>query len=314
MLDRLWTAPLAGISDAPFRVINAEFGAKHLYSEMISVEGLSRKHKNTMKLTRILSGEKELIVQLFGSKPDSFSKAVEVIEGEDYISEININSGCPVHKVLKSGSGAMLMTTPKLLGEIVAAVKNNTKKKVSVKLRSGWDSSSINVLECAKVCEDNGADNITIHPRTAKMMFSGCADWALIKDVKKTVKIPVIGNGDVITIKDAERMLKETSCDGVMIGRALVGNPWFFTGGRKHVDQKFLDVILHHAALANEFYGEKRAYKLMKKHLIYYIKNIDAEIHGRKIYYGDIGRAKTLEEELDVVKKFLEPFLNKDLK
>ena len=302
--DRIWTAPLAGISDSPFRMVNRHFGAKHAYSEMVSVEGIWRKHKNTKKLLSILNGDSPLIVQLFGSNPESFYKAVKEIEEMDHISEININSGCPVKKVVKNGSGSALMTTPGLLGQIVASVRSATKKKVSVKLRSGWKANSINAKECAIVCEVNGADEIAVHPRTMDMFFSGSSDWEVIKDVKTAVKVPVIGNGDVNVLDDAERMMEMTGCDGVMVGRALVGNPWFFTGLPKKIDDDFIKIVLWHMDLAKEFYGELRASKLMKKHLIYYSKNVDVKGHDRKKYFADICHAKGFDDEKKIAKDF----------
>jgi tRNA-dihydrouridine synthase B len=311
VVDLIWTAPLAGISDSPFRVINRRFGAKHLYSEMISVEGLHRKHKNTFKLLKILEEDKPLIVQLFGSKPDSFAKAIEVIEEYGYIEEININSGCPVKKVVRNGSGSALMRTPDLLGRIVNAARNATKKKLSVKLRSGWDLSSINVEECASICEGEGANNIAVHSRTAVQMFSGHADWSIIKKVKDKVKIPVIGNGDVTSLEDANRMIKETGCDGVMVGRALVGNPWFFTGHSKVVDEVFLRTVLDHIELSTGFYGETAGYKMMKKHLIYYAKNLDSSIHvDRRSYYAAIGNTRSSEEQVELVRTFFENIIS----
>ena len=307
--DKIWTAPLAGISDSPFRLVNRKFGAKHAYSEMISVEGLWRKHKNTKKLIGILDGDSPLIVQLFGSNPESFYKAVNEIEHLDYVSEININAGCPVKKVVKNGSGSALMTTPSLLAEIVKSVRSATKKKVSVKLRSGWRSGSINAKECAAICESEGSDVVIIHPRTTDMFFSGCADWNIIKDVKLHVKIPVIGNGDVLTLDDAERMMKDTGCDGVMVGRALVGNPWFFTGSEKKVDEDYIKTVLWHMDIARKHYGDDRAYKLMKKHLIYYAKNIDTKGYDRKKYYEDICRAQNFDEEKKVSECFFRAIL-----
>ena len=202
---KIYTAPLASISDTPFRLINRMFGAEHCYSEMVSVEGLWRKHKNTKKLISVLEGDKPIAVQLFGNNPESFYKAVKEIDDLEHISEININSGCPVRKVVNAGSGSALMKTPDLLAEIVKAVRTATTKKVSVKLRSGWNSKSINVRDCAVICESEGADIIIVHPRTADMFFIGHSDWELIRDVKSSVKIPVIGNGDVLNLEDAKK-------------------------------------------------------------------------------------------------------------
>jgi len=303
--EKIWTAPLAGISDSPFRMVNRHFGAEHVCSEMVSVEGIWRKHKNTKKLLGILPGDSSLIVQLFGSNPESFYKAVKEIEELDYITEININAGCPVKKVVKNGSGSALMTTPNVLAEIVREVRSATSKAISVKLRSGWRQSNINAKECARICEDNGANIVIIHPRTTDMFFSGCSDWNIIKEVKEFVKIPIIGNGDVLTLSDAERMLETTGCDGVMVGRALVGNPWFFTGENKKVDDEFIKTVLWHMDMAKEFYGEVRSYKLMKTHLIYYSKSIDTKGHDRKKYYESINHAQNFEDERKVVEDFL---------
>ena len=304
ILDLIYTAPLAGLSDSPFRLISRRFGAKHVYSEMVSVEGVWRKHKNTFHLLRILEGDSPLIVQLFGSKPESFCNAVEAIEDIDYIPEININAGCPVKKVLRTGGGSALMQKPELLGQIVAATRKATKKKVSVKLRSGKDTNSINVVECAKICESEGAELVIVHPRTCVQMFSGCSDWSLIKLVKESLKIPVTGNGDVLTLDDAKKMMAETGCDNVMIGRALVGNPWFFTGHKKVVNEAFVKTILDHIELAKEFYGAVKGYRLIKKHLIYYAKNADMIGINKKKYYDDICNAKSIEEEIQLVIDF----------
>jgi len=310
ILDLVYTAPLAGLSDSPFRLIHRKFGAKHVYSEMVSVEGIWRKHKNTFNLLRILEGDSPLIVQLFGSKPESFSKAVEAIENLDYISEININAGCPVKKVLRTGSGSALMQRPELLGQVVAATRKATKKKVSVKLRSGKDAESINVVQCAKICENEGAEFVIVHPRTCVQMFSGAADWSIIKTVKESLKIPVTGNGDVLNLDDAKKMMEATGCDNVMVGRALVGNPWFFSGKKKVVNEAFTRTVLEHIELAKEFYGSVRGYRLIKKHLIYYAKNADMIGLNKKQYYDDICNAKSIEEEIQLVSDFFGKMIN----
>lgn len=301
LINKIWTAPLAGVSDSPFRVINRRFGAKNLYSEMISVEGLWRKDKKTRKLLNILPEDRPLIVQLFGSKPDSFYSAVKEIELIDYVSEININSGCPVRKVVRSGSGSALMKEPLLLAKVISSVRKATDKKISIKLRSGWDMNSINVVDCAKIAESEGVEIIVVHPRTASQMFIGSSDWSIIKNVKEKVNVPVIGNGDVWSMKDAKAMMDQTACDGVMVGRGLVGNPWFFSGlEKKEYNSEYLDIIIQHMELSKEFYDENKAFKLMKKHLIYYVKGLD--IMGKKNYYDAISKARSLSDELKLVK------------
>ena len=191
-----------------------------------------------------------------------------------HVSMININAGCPVKKVTSSGSGSALMRTPSLLADLVKATRSNTDKPVSVKFRSGWDSDSVNVLECAKISEDNGADFVIVHPRTKAMGFSGLSNWDDIKATKQHVSIPVVGNGDVKSLDDAKRMVSQTGCDAVMVGRASLGNPWVFNGEEKKADAKLKEVMLEHIELAREFYGEK-AVGLMRKHLLYYVKGLD---------------------------------------
>jgi len=273
---------------------------------MVSVEGVWRKHKNTMKLTEILDEDGPMVLQLFGSNPESFQKATLALEHLDHITEININSGCPVKKVLKSGSGTALMKDPVLLGNIVNSVRKSTKKTVSVKMRSGFDFSSLNYVECAKVCEQEGADLVILHPRTAKMMFSGTANWEHIKILKSEVKIKVVGNGDILNIHDAERMMEQTGCDSVMVGRAVFGNPWFFKNEIKKLDVEFIKTLLCHVNLAVKFYGKERAHRLMKKHLIYYVKGLDVFGRDKRVFYDEIMKSQNVEEEIKIVENFID--------
>lgn len=303
ILDLVSVAPLAGISDSPFRAMCRKFGAKELYSEMVSVEGVWRKHKNTIKLIDVLEEDGPMVLQLFGSKPESFEKATAAIESLSQVSEININSGCPVKKVLRSGAGAALMKDLPLLGKIINSVKKNTKKPVSVKIRSGFDFSSINYIECAKVCEAEGVDTVILHPRTAKMMFSGKAEWEHIKNLKAAVKVKVVGNGDILNLSDADKMMKETLCDSVMVGRAAFGNPWFFRFEEKKLNTEFRETLLYHINLAMKFYGQVRAHKLMKKHLIYYVKGLDISGTDKRTFYDRITKSQNIEEEIKIVQE-----------
>jgi tRNA-dihydrouridine synthase B len=305
ILDKIHIAPLAGISDSPFRLINRSFGAKILYSEMVSVEGLSRGHKNTKNIIKNLSEDTPFIVQLFGSKPESFKKSLDFINNNQNISEININSGCPVKKVLKSKSGGALMTDLKLLYEIVNIVKKNTVKKVSVKIRSGFDESNINALECVKVCKDAGADYVIIHPRTVKMMFSGFANWDLIKYVKENVDIKIVGNGDVVSLDQAKESISKYKCEEIMIGRAIFGNPWLLQNKQISLGEIFVETILKHLKLSLDFYGPERSYKLMKKHLIYYFKRLKENNINKKQIYDKLSKSSSLKEQENIIKQIL---------
>lgn len=306
ILDHVSVAPLAGISDSPFRSICRAFGAKELYSEMVSSEGLWRKHKSTSRLVDVMEEDGPIVLQLFGSKPESFEKATLMLNELDHIQEININAGCPVKKVIKSGSGAALMRDPVLIGRIISSVVKVSRRPVSVKMRSGFDFSSINYLDCARICREEGASSIILHPRTAKMMFSGKAEWDHIKELKEEIKdIKIIGNGDILDLDGAVRMMKLTSCDGVMVGRAVFGNPWFFRGQNKELNKEMIQTMLHHISLAAKFYGEEHSYKLMKKHLIYYLKGSSTGSEKKKSFYDHITRSQCLSEEIQIVEALL---------
>src|SRR5574340_1065216 len=220
-------APMAGITDLPFRIICREMGAGIVYSEMVSAEALIRDQKRTMVMLSTEPRERPVAFQIFGSRPASMAAAARILSEKD-IDIIDINMGCPVPKVLKSGSGSALLKDPGLAREIMEAVVKASRKPVTVKIRLGWDAKNIVAPGFAQAAEQAGIAAVTVHGRTRAQGFSGSADWTMIRTVKRSVGIPVIGNGDVRSGTDAKRMLDETGCDGVMIGRAIQGNPWIF--------------------------------------------------------------------------------------
>jgi len=228
-------APMAGITDFPFRVICKELGAGLVFSEMVSVEALIREHRRTRGMLRTHPAERPVVFQIFGSKPESMAEAAHIVsQGEaDFI---DINMGCPVPKILKSGSGSALLRDIGLAKEIMAAAKSASKVPVTVKIRLGWDAKNIVAVDLAQAAEAIGIAAVTVHGRTKAQGFSGHADWGMIKTVKKSVSIPVIGNGDVRTALDAKRMMDETGCDGVMIGRAIQGYPWIFREAKQYLE------------------------------------------------------------------------------
>lgn len=221
-------APLAGYSDLAFRLQCREHGAALCFSEMISCHGLHFRQKNTLDMLKTSAAERPVGMQLFGSEPKLMGEAAAMLS-ELPIDCIDINMGCPAKKVIKKGSGCALMKEPTLAAEIIRAVVQNAKVPVTVKFRSGWNHQTIIACDFAKMAEDNGAAAITVHARTWSDGFSGTADWRIINQVKQAVSIPVIGNGDVQSHADGLRMLAETGCDGVMIGRAALGAPWIFS-------------------------------------------------------------------------------------
>jgi len=276
-------APMAGITDFPFRLICKELGAGIVYSEMLSVEALVREHKRTKGMLHTDPRERPVVFQIFGSKPASMAEAAHIVS-RGPVDLIDINMGCPVAKVLKSGSGAALLRDIGLAKEIMSAVVSASQVPVTVKIRLGWDARSIVALDLAQAAESVGVAAVTVHARTKAQGFSGKADWDMIKAVKESVGIPVIGNGDVHTAFDAKRMRDETGCDGIMIGRAIQGNPWIFREAKQYFEtgtvppHPTLDerrtMMLRHLNDMVGLAGEDIGVREMRKHLCWYTKGL----------------------------------------
>lgn len=280
-------APMAGITDRAFREICSLFGAAYITSEMISVKGLVFGDKKTLQLISHSDTGKPFSIQLFGSSPDDFAEAAQIIS--KYSPDIiDINFGCPAPKVIKSKAGSFLMKEPKLCGKIVSAVKKNSNLPVTVKVRSGFDNNNLNAVDVAKECEFYGADAITVHGRTCKQMYSGKSDLDIIKRVKDSVKIPVIGNGDIINYSTAKFMIDYTNCDIVAVGRGALGNPWIFQCINSKTDSftpsisERVKLMKYHLDKLILYKGEACAMKEARKHLAYYTKGIPGSAAIRK--------------------------------
>jgi len=273
--NKFIAAPLAGFSDAPWRLIVTELGASLTYSEMISVEGLFRAKKRTLVYLNNYETARPFGAQLFGHKPESFARAIELIK--DYsIDVIDINMGCPVKKVVGRGEGSALMKTPKLAQEIIAATRAAWKGPLTVKIRTGWDDANLNALEIAKIAEGEGADALIVHGRTRMQSFSGPINFEMIAKVKSALKIPVVGNGDIVDTQSARQMFELTGCDAVMIGRAALGNPWIFrelTGGEPASLEERIKMVERHVAMLDG-YKEKHMGGMIKKFVPKYLKGV----------------------------------------
>ncbi len=238
MVNKIILAPMAGVTDLPFRTICKSYGADVVFSEMISAKAIHYGDKKTIELLKTTDYEKPLVVQLFGSEPEIMAEAAVFLENRG-TSAIDINMGCPATKIIKNGEGSALMKNPKLAEDIMKAVIKATSLPVSVKIRSGWDYDSINAIEIAKIAENSGIRAITVHPRTKAQAYTGKADRSIIKAVKKAVNIPVIGNGDIYCADDAISMFKETGCDSVMVARGALGNPFIFKHIKDRLSNKY---------------------------------------------------------------------------
>lgn len=272
-------APMAGVTDLPFRLLCKEQGAGLLCMEMVSAKAVHYNNKNTEALMEIHPDEQPVSLQLFGSEPDIMAETAARIEERPF-AILDVNMGCPVPKVVNNHEGSALMKEPRLVGEIVTALVKAVKKPVTVKIRKGFDDEHVNAVEIAKIIEESGASAIAVHGRTREQYYSGKADWDIIRKVKEAVRIPVIGNGDVTDAVSAKRLMDETGCDGIMIGRASRGNPWIFREITQYLDTGILperpsmeevrNTILRHAALQLEFKGEYTGIREMRKHVAWY--------------------------------------------
>lgn len=266
-------APLAGVADVGFRKICRDFGASLSFTEMVSTKGLKYNNSNTYKILNRAENENPVGVQLFGNDKDVF-KEIVLSDRLDNYDIIDINMGCPVNKVAGKGDGAYLMKEPKLAESIIKTVVLNTNKPVTVKFRKGWDENNINGVEFAKMCEGAGAKAVTVHGRTRAQLYSGNADYEIIAKVKNAVKIPVIGNGDVFTKYDAERMFNITGCDGIMIARGAIGSPWIFAElNSSNTSFDKFDVMKEHFLLLEKIEGDRTAI-VMRKHFAAYFKGM----------------------------------------
>ena len=283
--NNLILAPMAGVSDLPFRLLCRECGAGMAVMEMVSAKAILYKNKNTEELMRTVPEERPVSLQLFGSDPDIISEIAQRIEDRPF-DILDFNMGCPVPKVVKNGEGSALMRDPKLAAQIVRQTVSKIRKPMTVKIRKGFNDAEVNAVEVAKMLEDAGAAAITVHGRTREQYYSGKADWDIIRQVKEAVSIPVIGNGDVTGPQSAAAMLKETGCDAVMVGRAARGNPWIFrrisealsgsgdpdtmADARKPDVEEMKRMILRHAQMVVDQDGENLAMRKMRKHVAWY--------------------------------------------
>lgn len=309
--NNLIMAPMAGVTNLPFRMMVKEEGCGLVFSEMVSSIALVRNGKKTRDLLQSDPYERPLAVQLFGSDPQIMAEAARIVEdlGADIL---DINMGCPAKKVISSGAGSVLLKEPLKIKEIIEAVRSAVTIPFTIKIRSGWDTKSINFMEIGRIAEEYGVDAITLHSRTTAQQFGGHSDWAHIAELKRGLKIPVIGNGDVKNPEDAKKMLDETGCDGVMIGRGALGNPWIFSRTLKYLkdgilleppsEDEVLAAIKRHLDGLVDFMGEKWGVKEFRKHIGAYTKGLPNSSDFRKTAI----HIENLEDLLDETEAYFE--------
>jgi tRNA-dihydrouridine synthase B len=303
-------APMAGVCNPAFRKIAKDLGAGMVCAEMVSDKALVHGNAKSHSMLTILPDEHPMSLQLVGYDKESMVRAAELV-GETNADVIDINMGCPVLKIYKNGSGAALARDAKNAAEIVKAVVEHVNKPVTVKFRKGWDDEHINAVEVAKAVEQAGAKAVTIHGRTAKQLYSGKADWSIIREIKEAVGIPVIGNGDIVEPEDALAMINQTGCDGVMIGRAALGNPWIFgevthylaTGQKpaKPSAQERIQVAIQHLQLLVQEKGEVIGVREMRKHAAWYIKGLAGAAQVR----DEVNKQTTLVDMEGLLQQYL---------
>ncbi|MCI5653647.1 MAG: tRNA dihydrouridine synthase DusB [Lachnospiraceae bacterium] len=304
--NNLILAPMAGVTDLPFRLLCKEQGCGLMYTEMVSAKAILYKNRNTGPLMEVRPEEEPVALQLFGSDPEIVSDIAAQVEDGPY-AFIDINMGCPVPKIVNNGEGSALMKNPKLVEEILTALVKKVKKPVTVKFRKGFDDDHINAVEIARIAESCGVSAVAVHGRTRAQFYSGKADWDIIRQVKEAVKIPVIGNGDIFTPEDAKRMLDETGCDGLMIARGAKGNPWIFSRTLHYLEtgellgppdkEELKETILRHAQLQIQFKGEYLGLCEMRKHLSWYTVGLP---HSSSLR-NDVNQTETWEDFYNLI-------------
>ncbi len=290
--NNLILAPMAGVTDLPFRLLCKEQGAGLLCMEMVSAKAILYKNKNTEELLTIDPRENPVSLQLFGSDPDIMGEIAKQIEERPF-DILDINMGCPVPKVVNNGDGSALMKNPVLAGKIIEKVASAIKKPVTVKIRKGFDEEHVNAVEMAHIAQESGAAAVAVHGRTREQYYSGKADWDIIRQVKEAVSIPVIGNGDILTAQDVIAMKEQTGCDGFMIGRGAQGNPWIFSQILQYFEtgnfvpkpsfSEVTDMLLRHAKMQLEFKGEYTGIREIRKHAAWYTSGYknSSKLRGR---------------------------------
>lgn len=304
-------APMAGICNSAYRRIIKQMGAGLIYAEMVNDKAIVHENKKTIDMLYMTEEERPISQQIFGSDVDSFVASAKMVYEKMNPDIIDINMGCPVPKVAVSAeAGAALLKNPEKIKEIVSAVVKSVPIPVTVKIRSGWDKNSINAKEVAKICEQAGASAICVHGRTRTDRYLGHSDWNIIKEVKESVNIPVIGNGDIKTVYDAKRMIDETGCDAVMIGRSALGNPWiildtvnYLTYGilpKEVTKQEKIDMCIKHLNYLLEFKPEKVAVLEMRSHIAWYLKGVE----GAREIKNELFKAQTKDEIINILNEF----------
>lgn len=301
-------APMAGISALPYRVICRRLGCGLTVSEMVSAKGLLYKNEKTFAMLQIDPEERPTAIQLFGSVPEELAEAAKIVEasGSDIV---DFNMGCPVPKVANNGEGSALMKTPGLAGRILEAMVKAVSIPVTVKFRAGWDETSRNAVEIARIAEAAGVAAVAVHGRTRNQFYMGKADWEMIREVKQAVQIPVFGNGDIFSVEDGLRMQEETHCDGLMLARGAYGNPWLFSQLRAALEGKAvpsvsveerLQMIVKHAGALAAFKGERTGIREMRSHASAYIKGLPNAAEYREKFH----KAETLRELCGMVSSY----------
>ncbi len=322
-------APLAGITNLPFRLIAKKWGCSLVCTEMISSKGLLYNSEKTFRLLDSKKEERPLCVQIFGADPDSMAEAAKIIEQKNFADIIDINFGCSVKKIVKTGAGVALMKDPATAEKLIKAVRNAVSMPFTIKLRSGYDSSGDQAVIIGEIAEHNGVDAIAIHPRTASQGFKGKADWSLIKRLKNHLTIPVVGNGDIVTPEDGIRMLKETGCDAIMIGRAAMGNPCIFSGINKLLNQEISDKDMTTEDILNidvsdadyadcsslqtkfkvirdllfsyiDYFGEEHGCRMLRGRLVWCVKNLP----GASAFRRDLSKIESKTQALQLISDY----------